>query len=186
MKKIVLLVVLALAVVGTSFAQVRFWWWGRAQVTPYEKHWNPDEPGNQEDGHMNSYLWWSRFGIIASHGGTVGFDAETATMMTDTADNSSYLGNYWANWADFWSYSMWYKPTNFLLIRVGKWNYVTEGSAWVVDFFDRTRYSVVGLGEDEFFSGYDNMVQLTPGVVAGGSGLSPGALFEGYLGPLYR
>ena len=183
-KKVVLLVVLAIAVAGAAFGQVRFWWWGRAQITPYERHWDPGESGNQEDGHMNSYLWWSRFGIVASQGGTIGLDAETATMMTDTADNASYLGNYWAGWADFWSYSMWYKPANFLFIRVGKWNYVTEGSAWVVDFFDRTRYSVVGLGEDEFFTGYDNMVQLTPGVVAGGAGLSPGALFECYFGPL--
>jgi len=183
-KRFFLLVVLALVIAGGAFGQVRFWLWNRAQITPYEKHWNPNEPGNQKEGHMNAYLWWSRFGILGNAGGTVGFDAETATMMTNTGEFVSHVGGTWADWADFWSYSMWYKPLNFLMIRVGKWNYVTEGSAWIMDFFDRTRYSVNGLLEDEFFAGYDNMVQLSPGVVASGSGLSPGALFEGYFGPL--
>jgi hypothetical protein len=53
-----------------------------------------------------------------------------------------------------------------------------------MEFFDRTRYSVVGLGEDEFFAGYDNMVQLRPGQVASGLSIPAGALLEGYFGPL--
>jgi len=185
-KRILLALFVALTVTGSAFAQVRFWWWGRAQITPYERHWDKNEAGNQEQGHMNAYIWWSRFGIMANHGGTVGFDSETATMLQNTnmPDEQSNLGGWWASWADFWSYSMWYKPVNWLFIRVGKWNYVPEGSAWVMEFFDRTRYSMVGLAEHEFFTGYSNMVQFVPGTNSGGGGnLKAGALFEGYFGP---
>jgi len=186
MKKVILLCVFAVIATGTVFGQVRFWWWGRAQVTPYERSWDKanTEDGNQEDGHMNSYIWWSRFGITANGGGTIGFDAETATMLTNTGAWESHLGGTWADWADFWSYSMWYKPVNWLFVRVGKWNYVPEGSAWIMEFFDRTRYSMVGLGEHEFFTGYSNMVQLNPGTVASGASIPAGVLFEGYWGPL--
>jgi hypothetical protein len=180
-KKIVLLAILAALVTGSAFAQVRFWWWGRAQVTPFERGTDPAATDANPDGHMSSYLWWSRFGIYGNNSGTVGFDAEVATMMTNTSDDASYIFNYWANWADFWHYSLWYKPFDFLFMRVGKWNYPSSG--WILDFFDRTRYSVNGLAEDEFFSGYDNMVQFSTGAVAGGTGLAPGALFEGYFGP---
>lgn len=186
-RKIALLIVFAVAASGSLFAQVRFWWWGRAQITPYERHWDTSEEGNQVQGHMNSYIWWSRFGILANHGGTIGFDSETATMLLNTNEpgDQSFLGGFWASWADFWSYSMWYKPLDWLLIRVGKWNYVQEGSAWVMEFFDRTRYSMNGIGEDEFFAGYDNMVQYIPGTNSGGGGnLRAGTLFEGYFGPL--
>ncbi|MDR1787719.1 MAG: hypothetical protein LBR16_04640 [Treponema sp.] len=187
MNKKLLLAGLLLAAAGTgAFAQVHWWWWGRAQVTPFERSWDPVEADDnpQPDGHLSAYIWWTRFGVDATNGErSVGFQAEVATMMEDTADATSSPFAYWADWADFWSYSLWYKPARFLMVRVGKWNY-WPGDAWVLEFFDRTRYSCVGIGEDEFYSGFDNMVQYSTGSVASGTGLSPGALFEGYFGPV--
>jgi hypothetical protein len=188
-KKILLVLLVLLIVAGSAFGQVRFWWWGRAQITPYERSWDPAnfEDGNQDTGYMNAYIWWSRFGIEGNHGGTVGFTAETATMLVDTgvtgsdSASNSFLGSYWANWDDFWSYSLWYKPLNWLQLRVGKYSYLNEGSAWVMEFFDRTRYSVVGLGDDEFFTGYSNIVQLVPGTVSSGTSIPAGFLAEGFF-----
>ena len=185
-KRVVLALIVVLMAAGSAFGQVRLWWWGRAQITPYERSWDTANTvdGNQETGYMNAYIWWSRFGVNGNHGGTVGFEAETATMLTDTGDINSVLGHYWANWPDFWVYNLWYKPATWLSLKVGKYNSHNEGSAWVMDFFDRTRYSVVGLGEDEFFAGYDNVVQANPGASpASGTAVPAGALLEGFFGP---
>jgi len=183
-KKLLLVLLVLLIAAPCVFGEICFWWWGRAQITPYERSWDPKNgDGNQETGYMNAFIWWSRFGISANLGGTVGFDTETATMLVETGGSNepsnSFLGAYWKGWDDFWTYSLWYKPFDWLLLRVGKYDYDAEGSAWVMDFFDRTRYSVNGISKDEFFASYSNVVQVNPGI-GGGSSIPAGFLAEGY------
>jgi hypothetical protein len=191
MKKILLAVFFVLAA-GSLSAQVRFWWWGRAQLTPFERGIDPDAENG--DGSMNAHIWWTRFGVNASNGErTAGFDAEMATMMNNTTDAGANIFSSWIENGDFNSYSLWIRPLEQLFVRVGKYN-SDKDTGWVLDFFDRVRYTDSnGLAEDEFFTGYDNMVQSTitestliPGTPAysAGTGIPVGALFEGYFGPL--
>jgi hypothetical protein len=193
-KKGFLLAAVFVLFAGSLSAQVRFWWWGRAQLTPFERNINPGATDVDPDGSINAHIWWTKFGVNASNGErTAGFDAEMHTMMTiDTADSSSNIFSSWINNGDFNSYSLWIQPLNQLFVRVGKYNY-DKDTGWPLDFFDRVRYTDSnGLGEDEFFTGYDNMVQSTlaestliPGTPAysAGTGIPVGALFEGYFGP---
>jgi hypothetical protein len=193
-KKCICLAAVFVLTAGSVFAQVHFWWWGRAQLVPYEKSINPDDTSVNPDGAITGQIWWTRFGVNGSNGSrTVGFDAEVAAMLsTSTNDPGTTIFTSWIENGDFDSYSLWMKPVNFLFVRVGKYNYDRDTS-WVLDFFDRTRFTDGnGLAEDEFFTGYDNTMQsnlaestLIPGTpaYAAGSGIPAGALFEGYFGP---
>jgi hypothetical protein len=183
-----------LLVAGSAFAQVRFWWWGRAQVTPYDRSIDPNSPHPHPDGSIGAQIWWTRFGVAGANGSqTIGFDAEVDAMLTDdsTAEGTTIFSS-WTGTGNFDSYSLWMKPVDFLFVRVGKYNYDRDTS-WALDFFDRTRFTDGnGLAEDEFFTGYDNTTQsvisestLIPGTPAwtAATGIPAGALLEGYFGP---
>ncbi|MDR0645358.1 MAG: hypothetical protein LBG05_10735 [Treponema sp.] len=190
--KTILLTVFFVLVAGSLSAQVRFWWWGRAQLTPFERPINPGATDVDSDGSINAHIWWTKFGVNASNGErTAGFDAEMATMMKMTNDDGANIFSSWIENGDFYSYSLWIRPVNQLFVRVGKYNYDRD-TGWPLDFFDRVRYTDSnGLAEDEFFAGYDNMMQSTikestfiPGTpeYSAGTSIPVGALFEGYFG----